>query len=75
MDLGRVVVGRIAKIFGLRGEVLVLPTGDDPDRFAPGAVFYLSEDGPESLTVARSRERDAGLLVRFEGRSDRTWTS
>jgi len=72
MESGRVVVGRIARIFGLRGEVLVLPTGEDPARFAAGSVLYLDESGPETLTVARVREREGGLLLRFEGRLDRT---
>ena len=72
MQTERVVVGRIVKLFGLRGEVLVLPTGDDPDRFAPGTVLYLSETGPEAVTVRRVRPAEGGHLVSFEGRPDRT---
>jgi len=72
MESGRVVVGRIAKVFGLQGDLLVLPTGDDPERFAPGAVLFLSETGPESVTVRRCRPHGGAYLVVFDGKSDRT---
>jgi 16S rRNA processing protein RimM len=77
MPAGRVVVGQVMKLFGLRGEVLIAPTGDDPRRFEPGAVVFLAEDrerdGPDaSLTVAQVRPHQAAWLVTFEGRPDRT---
>lgn len=69
MDL---VVGRVGKPQGLRGEVTVEVRTDDPDtRFAPGSS--LRTDPPERgpLTVVGSRPRPGGLVVAFEGVHDR----
>jgi 16S rRNA processing protein RimM len=65
-----VVVGRITKAHGLRGEVAVQVFSDNPDRFAEGAQVYL-EDG-RTLTVTAARWAGARMLVSFEGVSDRT---
>jgi 16S rRNA processing protein RimM len=65
-----VVVGRITKAHGLRGEVAVQVFSDNPDRFAEGAHVYL-EDG-RTLTVAAARWAGARMLVSFEGVPDRT---
>jgi 16S rRNA processing protein RimM len=67
----RVVVGRILKPHGVQGEVLVLPTGDDPARFAPGEALFLDEAGGESLTVATCRPANGAYRVAFAGVSDR----
>jgi len=69
---GRVAVGRIRKVFGIRGEVLIEATGDDPDRFAPGVTLYLGEAGPESVTIEDARESQGAWLVRFRSRPDRS---
>jgi 16S rRNA processing protein RimM len=68
----RVVVGRIGRPHGIRGEVTVETRTDEPDeRFAPGAV--LSVDGPvSSLVVERTHWHSGRLLVTFEGIADRT---
>jgi 16S rRNA processing protein RimM len=67
----RVVVGRIGRPHGIRGEVTVETRTDEPDvRFAPGAV--LSVDGPvDSLVVERTHWHSGRLLVTFRGVSDR----
>lgn len=67
----RVVVGRIGRPHGIRGEVTVQPWTDEPDeRFAPGAV--LAVDAPvRELVVDRSHWHSGRLLVQFEGVSDR----
>jgi 16S rRNA processing protein RimM len=70
VDEPTVVVGRITKAHGLRGEVAVQVFSDNPDRFAEGAAVYL-EDGRE-LTVTAARWTGARLLVAFDGVSDRT---
>lgn len=70
MDEPTVVVGRIAKAHGLRGEVAVQVLSDNPDRFIEGASVFL-EDGRE-LTVTATRWTGARLLVAFEGLLDRT---
>ncbi len=65
-----VVVGRIGRPQGLKGEVTVEVRTDDPDdRFAAGRVL-VTDDGP--LTVESSRWHGKFLVVRFEGVPDRT---
>ena len=67
----RVVVGRIGRPHGIRGEVTVEVRTDEPDeRFAPGAV--LSVDGPvHELVVDRTHWHSGRLLVTFRGVGDR----
>jgi 16S rRNA processing protein RimM len=65
-----VVVGRIGRPQGLKGEVTVEVRTDDPeDRFAPGMVLQ-TDGGP--LTVEGSRRQGKFLVVHFEGVHDRT---
>jgi 16S rRNA processing protein RimM len=64
----QLVVGRIARPHGIRGEVIVEVRTDDPgDRFAAGSVLATdpSEAGP--LTVESARWHSGRLLVRFGG--------
>ena len=69
MDL---VVGRIGKAHGVRGEVSVEVRTDDPDRrFAEGATLRTDPDRGE-LTVLRTREHHGRLLIAFDGIIDRT---
>ncbi len=67
-----IVVGRIGRPQGIKGEVTVEVRTDDPDdRFAPGRVLQTdpAERGP--LTVESSRMQGRYLVVRFEGPTDR----
>ena len=69
----RLVIGRIGKPHGLRGEVTVEVRTDDPEgRFAPGAV--LSADPPERgpLTVISARLQSGRMVVWFREARDRT---
>ena len=63
------VVGRVTKPHGLKGEVAVEVRSDNPERFAEGARLFL-EDGRE-LTVARSHRHGNRLLLTFAGVGDR----
>lgn len=63
-------VGRITKAHGVRGEVLVLPFTDNPDRFADDATVFAP--GGRELTVRASRLHGGRLIVSFEGVDDRT---
>lgn len=66
-----VLVGRVGRAHGVRGEVSVDVRTDDPERrFAAGSVLALSGE-PATLTVAAARQHHGRLLVRFEGVTDR----
>ena len=69
MDEPTVVVGRITRPHGVRGEVAVLVLSEVPDRFAPGGVVYLEDGRP--LTVTSARPHADRLLVRFREVPDR----
>ncbi len=78
METIELVVGRIGKPHGVRGEVTVDVRSDEPERrFAPGAVLR-AEPPPGSasrltaLTVGRARWHQSTLLVTFEELTDRT---
>jgi 16S rRNA processing protein RimM len=64
-----VVVGRITRAHGVRGEVAVSVLSEVPGRFADGAVVYLEDGRP--LTVRSSRPHGDRLLVSFAGVGDR----
>ena len=65
-----VVVGRITRPHGLKGELSVLVLSEVDGRFAEGALVYL-EDG-RALTVESARRHRSGLLVKFREVADRT---
>jgi len=76
----RVVVGRVGRPHGIRGEVVIGVRTDEPDlRFAVGATVdarsSLDDDSPgggEPLRVASARWHSGQLLVAFAGITDRT---
>ncbi len=68
----RLVVGRIGRAHGVRGQVTVEVRTDDPDlRFAPGTTILTepAERGP--LVVSDSRFHSGRLLLTFEGVANR----
>ncbi|MBV9092788.1 MAG: ribosome maturation factor RimM [Streptosporangiaceae bacterium] len=81
----RVIVGRVGRPHGIRGEVAIAVTTDEPDlRFALGATVDAGPD-PDGgqrgdgqptdgrrLTVASARWDRGHLLVTFAGITDRT---
>jgi 16S rRNA processing protein RimM len=81
-DLHEVVVGRIGRAHGIRGEVSVEPRTDEPERrFAVGAVLGTRNPQgseptgpgrPSTLTVRSSRWHQSRLLVTFAEVGDRT---
>jgi 16S rRNA processing protein RimM len=64
-----VVVGRVARSHGLRGDVVVNPETDFvEERFAAGAtVWTKSERGEEALTIAAARVQGGRPIVGFAG--------
>lgn len=69
MDEPTVIVGKITKAHGLKGELTVLSLSDNPDRFVEGNVVFL-QDG-RALTIGEVRANGARLLVTFAGVADR----
>ena len=66
------VVGRIGKAHGIRGELSVDVRTDDPGRrFAEGAKLGTDPDHGV-LVVRRARPHSGRLIVSFEGVDDRT---
>lgn len=67
-----VIVGRIGKAHGIRGDLLVEPLTDEPDRrFAAGQ--QLSEDGgTRTWTVRSARWHSGKLVVSLAEVADRT---
>jgi len=74
----RVIVGRIGRPHGIRGEVVIGVRTDEPDlRFAVGATLDAGPvpDGDSAsgqLEVASARWHSGQLLVAFAGITDRT---
>lgn len=62
------VVGRVGKAHGLRGEVYVDLVTDRTERLAPGSVLHA---GGRLLTVQASKPQQTRWLVQFEGVNDR----
>jgi 16S rRNA processing protein RimM len=79
-----IIVGRVRKAHGIRGDLVVEPITDEPDAvFAPGRRVFAgtasgdpAKDGRE-LHVAQSSPFKGGFIVRFEEIADRniaeTW--
>jgi 16S rRNA processing protein RimM len=76
----RVIVGRIGRPHGIRGEVVIGVRTDEPDlRFAVGSVVDASRSAKDDLPadraplkVATVRWHSGQLLVGFAGITDRT---
>ena len=69
MGLGaRLEVGRIGRAHGLRGDVVITPVSNVPERFAKGSTLWV--EGRE-LVIAASRPNQHRFVVRFVGVDDR----
>jgi 16S rRNA processing protein RimM len=70
------VVGRVAKSHGVRGELVVEVRTDEPEaRFAPGVKLrgrLARSKEVRDFTVESAREHSGRLLVHIAGISDRT---
>jgi 16S rRNA processing protein RimM len=69
----QLVVARIGRAHGIKGEVTVEVRTDEPElRLAPGAVLATDPASAGPLTIETGRVHSGRLLLRFEGVSDRT---
>ncbi|MEU6011613.1 ribosome maturation factor RimM [Streptomyces sp. NPDC047453] len=68
----QLVVARIGRAHGIKGEVTVEVRTDEPElRLAPGAVLATDPASAGPLTIATGRVHSGRLLLRFEGVRDR----
>lgn len=68
----QLVVGRIGRAHGIRGDVSVEVRTDEPElRLAPGATLLTDPASAGPLTVECGRVHSGRLLLRFEGIKDR----
>ncbi|MDT0378748.1 ribosome maturation factor RimM [Streptomyces sp. DSM 42041] len=69
----QLVVARVGRAHGIRGEVTVEVRTDEPEmRLAPGAVLATDPPGVGPLTIETGRVHSGRLLLRFAGVQDRT---
>jgi 16S rRNA processing protein RimM len=69
----QLVVARIGRAHGIKGEVTVEVRTDEPeDRLAPGALLATEPAAVGPLRIATGRVHSGRLLLRFEGVADRT---
>lgn len=67
----QLVVGRIGRAHGVRGDLFVEPMTDEPDvRFAPGSKLITSTN--ETLTIQDFKWHSGRFVVHFVGVDDRT---
>ena len=64
-----VLVGRLGRPHGLRGHLTLVSETDNEDRFAPGARLLLASG--DTLVVQSTQETGSGLIIAFEGVTDR----
>ncbi|MDJ1132555.1 ribosome maturation factor RimM [Streptomyces iconiensis] len=69
----QLVVARIGRAHGIKGEVTVEVRTDEPElRLGPGAVLATEPASVGPLTIQHGRVHSGRLLLHFEGVSDRT---
>lgn len=68
------LIGRVIKSHGIKGELVVEPTTDEPEiRYAVGEVLHGTQGKKEhTLTVKSVRVHKGRLLIFFEEIQDRT---
>lgn len=68
----QLVVARIGRAHGIKGEVTVEVRTDEPElRLGPGAVLATDPPAAGPLTIETGRVHSGRLLLRFEGVGDR----
>ncbi|GAA0951504.1 ribosome maturation factor RimM [Streptomyces rhizosphaericus] len=68
----QLVVARIGRAHGIKGEVTVEVRTDEPElRLGPGAVLATEPASAGPLTIESGRVHSGRLLLRFEGVRDR----
>ena len=69
----QLVIGRIVRPHGIRGEVVVEVTTDEPStRFSAGSTLATEPASAGPLTIEAVRPHQGRLIVAFDGVFDRT---
>lgn len=69
-----ICIGKIHRSHGIKGDVILDPMTDFPERFRRGRTVYAGDDHIE-LTITRVREKAPFLLVGFKELEDETKAS
>jgi len=65
--MGMVTIGKISKLRGVRGEMVIIPLTDDPKRFLSLKEVYLEKEGRKKLYRIRKVKRfKEKILISFE---------
>lgn len=65
-----VMVGKLRRPHGLRGEIMMSISTDFPERIKKGSILYL-EPKFEPVTITNIRSHNKGMLISVEGYADR----
>jgi 16S rRNA processing protein RimM len=69
----QLVVGQIVRPHGIRGEVVINVTTDEPDaRYVVGSVLATDPTSAGPLVIEEIRSHQGRLVIAFEGVLDRT---
>lgn len=60
------VIGKLHRPHGVKGEIVMEIITDFPERLRPGVVVYLGEQR-QPLTITRKRPHQQALLLSFQG--------
>lgn len=61
------LIGRVTKPHGVRGEMRVMPLTDRPERFSWLEEIYLGEEGTRSAAVTAARVHQGFVLLKLAG--------
>ena len=69
LELEFVIIGRVTKPHGLRGEICIFPITDDPERFGLLKSVFVGdgENRRVSANVERAKVRSHDVIVKLEG--------
>jgi 16S rRNA processing protein RimM len=65
--MGRITIGKISKIRGIKGEVVVFPMTDNPERFFKLKEVYLSGEGDKLFQIRKVKKLKNKVFLTFEG--------
>lgn len=66
---GFVIVGKLRRPHGVRGEIVMEVLTDYPKRIRVGKQVYIGEEH-KPLVISSRREKPPGILISFEGYND-----